>query len=390
MGLSDVNEWIYGCTRCGACKNVLNLSVPSCPAGERYQLESYFPSGRQFIVRGLFEGKLALEDDELRKRIEACTACLSCQQQCGVYHHEHIFEMVRASRTEAVTQGFLNPAYMGMVDNLKREDNVFGRPKAERDEWARDLGVKNAIQEKVDVLYHIGCMLSSDPELWEVPKSLFHIMQAAGVNVGIMGKEETCCGSRAYEIGYVGEFTKYAENCLEAFNSLGVEKVVTSCSDGYSTFKSLYPKVNIKMRFEVLHVVEYLDQLIKEGRIQFTKDVPMKVTYHDPCHLGRHLSPGVYDPPRSLLKSISGIELVEMDRNKENSWCCGAGGGVKEANPDLALWTAHERLKEALATGAKALVTSCPWCERNFKDAIKAYGEEIEIYDIAEIARKAI
>jgi len=369
---------------------VLNLSVPSCPAGERYQLESYFPSGRQFIARGLFEGKLALEDDELRKRIEACTACLSCQQQCGVYHHEHIFEIVRASRTEAVTQGFLNPAYMGMVDNLKREDNVFGKPKAERDEWARGLKVKNAIQEKVDVLYHTGCMLSFDPELWEVPKSLIHLMRAAGVNVGIMGKEEACCGGRAYEIGYVGEFTKYAENCLEAFNSLGVKKVVTSCSDGYSTFKTLYPKVNIKMGFEVLHVVEYLDQLIKEGRIQFSKDIPMKVTYHDPCHLGRHLSPGVYDPPRSILKSIPGLELVEMDRNRENSWCCGAGGGVKEANPDLALWTAHEGLKEAMATGAKALVTSCPWCERNFKDAIKEFGEEMEIYDIAEIARKAI
>jgi Fe-S oxidoreductase len=224
MGLSDVNEWIYGCTRCGTCKNVINLFVPACPAGEKYQLESYFPSGRQFIVRGMFEGKLTLEDDELRKRIEACTACLSCQQQCAVYHHEHIFEMVRAFRTEAVTQGFINPAYIGMVDNLKKEDNVFGKPKAERGEWARGLKVKNAIQEKVDVLYHTGCMLSFDPELWEIPKSLIHLMRAAGVNVGIMGKEETCCGGRAYEIGYVGEFTKYAENCLEAFNGLGVKK----------------------------------------------------------------------------------------------------------------------------------------------------------------------
>jgi Fe-S oxidoreductase len=120
------------------------------------------------------------------------------------------------------------------------------------------------------------------------------------------------------------------------------------------------------------------------------KDVPMKVTYHDPCHLGRHLSPGVYEPPRSILKSLPGIELVEMDRNRENAWCCGAGSGVKEANSNLALWTANERLKEAKAAGAEALVTNCPWCERNFKDAIKEYGGEMEIYDIAEITRKAI
>ena len=117
----------------------------------------------------------------------------------------------------------------------------------------------------------------------------------------------------------------------------------------------------------------------------------MKVTYHDPCHLGRHLSDaGVYEPPRNILKSIPGIELVEMERIRENSWCCGAGASVSQVNPDFAMWTANERLKEAKATGATALVTSCPWCERNFKDAIKEYGQEIEIYDIAEIARKAI
>jgi len=390
MGLDDVNEWIYGCTRCGTCRNILNLFVPACPAGERFQLDSYFPSGIQLIARALFEEKLTLDDDDLRERIYACSGCLSCQQQCGVYHHEHIFEIVQAIRTEAVTQGFLNPAYMFMVDSLKKDDNVFGKPKIERGEWAREQEVKDASQEKVDVLYHAGCLLSFDPELWEVPRSAIRILQAADVDVGIMGKEETCCGGRAYEIGYLGEFTKYVEHCLETFNALGVSKVVTSCSDGYSTFKTLYPKVNIESRFEVLHMVEYLHQLIRDGRIQFTGEVPMKVTYHDPCHLGRHMSPGVYEPPRDILKSLPGIELVEMERNRENAWCCGAGSGVKQANPDLALWTAHERLKEAKATGAKALITSCPWCERNFKDAIKEYGEEIEVYDIAEVTRKAI
>ena len=390
MVLDDVKEWLYGCTQCGTCKDVINIFVPSCPAGERYQLESYFPSGKIYIARAASEGKLTLDDDEIRDRIYACTGCLSCEQQCAVYHHQHIFEIIQALRTEAVTQGLLNPAYMIMVDSLKKDDNVLGKPKAERGEWARDLGVKDASQEKTDVLYHVGCMLSLDPELWEVPRSAISIMKAAGVDAGIMGMEESCCGGHAYEIGYIGEFTKYAEHCLETFNTLGVSKVVTSCSDGYSTFKKLYPRVNIKPKFEVLHTVEYLDQLIKEGRLKFTRKVPMKVTYHDPCHLGRHVDPGVYEPPRDVLKSLPGIELIEMERNKENSWCCGAGGGVSQANPDFALWTANERLKEAKATGATALVTSCPWCERNFKDAIKEYGENIEIYDIAEITRKAI
>ncbi len=138
-------------------------------------------------------------------------------------------------------------------------------------------------------------------------------------------------------------------------------------------------------------MVEYLDRLIKDGRIKFTKKLPMKVTYHDPCHLGRHLGDdGVYEPPREVLNSIPGVELVEMERNRENAWCCGAGGGVSQANPELALWTANERLKEARATGATALVTACPWCERSFNDAVKEYGAEIEIYDIAEIACMAL
>jgi Fe-S oxidoreductase len=280
---------------------------------------------------------------------------------------------------------------MMMIDGLKKDDNVFGKPKAERGDWAKQLDIKDASQEKPDILYHAGCMLSFDPELWEIPQSAISLIKSAGTDVGIMGMEESCCGGRAYEIGYVGEFTKYSEHCTETFNSSGASTVVTSCSDGYSTFKNLYPRVNIDMKFDVLHMTEYLDRLIKDGKLKFTKEVPMKITYHDPCHLGRHLGDdGIYDPPRDVLKSIPGVELLEMERNRENAWCCGAGAGVSQANPELALWTANERLKEAKATGATALVTSCPWCVRNFRDAVREYKEDIEIYDIAEIARKAL
>jgi Fe-S oxidoreductase len=389
--LDDVKEFLYGCTHCGSCKDVQGIFTPSCPAGEMFQLESYYPSGQIFIARAVTEGITSLEDEDIRDRIYACTGCLSCEQQCGVYHRSHIFEIVQALRTEAVTQGYLNPAYMVMFDSLRREDNVFGKPKSERGDWAKGYEVKDASKETVDVLYHAGCMLSFEPELYEVSRSVIDIMKAAGVDVGIMGKEENCCGGRPYEIGYLGEFTKYAEHSIETFNSIGVSKVITSCSDGYAAFKNLYPQVDIKMKFEVLHVVEYLEQLIKEGKIKLSKEVPMKVTYHDPCHLGRHMGEaGVYDPPRDILNSVPGIELVEMERNRENSWCCGAGAGVSQYNPDYAMWTANERLKEALATGATALVTSCPWCEKNFKDASKEYGANIEVYDIAEIVRKAI
>jgi Fe-S oxidoreductase len=389
MSLDEVKEWLYGCTRCGTCKEILNTYDPSCPAGERYHLESFFPSGKLAIARAVSNDALTLEDDEVRERIYACTGCRSCEQVCGVYHHQHIFETILAVRTEAATLGLLNPGYMVMIDGLRKEDNVLGRPKAERGDWARDLKVKNSGTEKTDILYHAGCMLSFDPELWEIPRSAIRIMQAAGDNVGIMGKEESCCGGRAYETGYTGEFTKYSEHFLETGNALGVSKVVTSCSDGYSTFKTLYPKISVKMQFEILHFVEYLDRLIKDDKIKFRNQVSMRVTYHDPCHLGRHVSPGIFDPPRNIINHIPGLELVEMKRNRENAWCCGAGAGVKQANPDFALWTARERLKEAMDTGATALVTACPWCIRNFKDAAQQFRMDIEIFDIAEIAWKS-
>jgi Fe-S oxidoreductase len=389
-GLDEVKEWLYGCTHCGTCGDVLKIFTPACPAGEKYQLESYSAAGKMFIARGVYEGKLSLSDDDIRERIYACTGCLSCQQQCGVYHHEHIFEVVQALRTEAVSQGLFNPAYMLMYYGLRNDDNVFGKHRAERGDWSKGLKVKYGSRDKVEVLYHAGCLLSFEPELWGVPRSVMAIMGAAGVEVGIMGAEETCCGGRAYEMGYMGEFTKYAQHNIENANALGVSTIVTSCSDGYSTFRNLYPKVNIGMKFRVLHIVEYLDQLIKEGRISFTGSIPLRVTYHDPCHLGRHVSPGVYEPPRDVLKSIPGITLVEMERNRENAWCCGAGGGVKQADPEMALWTANERLKEARATGAEALVTSCPWCEMNFRDAIKEFGGGIAVYDVAELVHRAL
>jgi Fe-S oxidoreductase len=391
MALNDLKEWLYGCTHCNTCKDVLNIFSPACPAGEMYQLESYFPSGKMLIARGIASGALTLDDDDTRERIYACTGCLSCEQQCGVYHHQHIFEIVQALRSEAVTQGNLNPAYMVMVESLKKDDNVFGKPKAERGYWAEDVKIKLAAQEKSDVVYHVGCMLSFDSDLWEVPRRAVKLLKAAGVDVGIMGAEESCCGGRAYEIGYEGEFTKYAEHFIETFNTLGVREVVTSCSDGFGTFKKLYTKVKIDMKFEVRHMVEYLDELIKAQKLKFTRKVPLKVTYHDPCHLGRHLGEsGVYDAPRHILQTLPGIALLEMERCRENAWCCGAGAGVSQENPELALWTANERLKEAKSTGAEALVTSCPWCERNFKDAVKKYNQDIEIYDIAEIACKAL
>ena len=193
--------------------------------------------------------------------------------------------------------------------------------------------------------------------------------------------------------------------------------VVTPCADCYHAFKRLYPPLGSQV--EVLHTTEFIEGLIRDKKIKLNKAIPMTVTYHDPCHLGRQGEPyvpwegkekkiqnqiiiyepgkprynganGIYDPPRNILKSIPGIELVEMERIREYAWCCGYGGGVKEAYPDFSHWTATERIEEAKSTGAEAIISACSGCERNFLDAVSNTGVKMKVFDVMDLVQKAI
>jgi Fe-S oxidoreductase len=348
-----------------------------------------------------------------------CQMCGGCDVSCKANRDLEPIQILSELRAKFVEDGQLLPSHMPVIQGLKKEDNMMQRPKAERGKWAEGLAVKDLTKEKAEVVYHAGCRLSFDEQLWPLARGAVTLLKEAGVDVGIMGKDEACCGLRAYEMGYQGELTKYAEHNLEAWNVAGVKTVVTSCADGYQGFKVMYDKIGKKTPMEVLHITEFLDRLIREGKIKLTRKVPMIVTYHDPCHLGRLAEPwihwegvekkvmgqliiheppkqfrrgayGVYDPPRDILRSIPGLELVEMKRIREYAWCCGAGGGVTDTYPDFALWAAEERIKEAEAIGVEAIVTACPWCERSFLDAVKERNKKIKVYDIVEIVQQAI
>lgn len=283
------------------------------------------------------------------------------------------------------------PEHVSMIDGLKKEDNVFGKPKAERGKWAEGLDLKDINKEKADVVFHAGCRLAYDEDLWPVVKGAVTILKNVSVDVGIAGGEEACCGGRAYEIGYKGELEKYAEDVGRRVKASGASKLVTCCSNCYHTFKRIYPLIGQGLGVEVQHIAEYVDQLIKEGKIVLTEKVPMRVTYHDPCHMGRKMFPEfLYDVPRSILNEIPGLELIEMERIKDCAWCCGAGGGVLEAYSDLNEWTAKERIVEAMGTGAESIASACPWCERNFKDAIEKMGIDMKVYDVVELVGKAM
>jgi Fe-S oxidoreductase len=239
-------------------------------------------------------------------------------------------------------------------------------------------------------------------------------MQKAGLDVGI-NPRESCCGGRAYQIGFREESMKQLKQNMATMKKAGVKMLVTACAECYHTFKVLGDKFGLRNGLEVLHTSELFSRLIKEGKLKPKKKMDITVTYHDPCHLGRLGEPhipwqgkqipghirlfdpprefkrgtyGVYGPPRELLKSIPGLKLQEMERTREFAWCCGAGGGVAEFNPQFAAWTARERIREAEATGAETLVTACPGCEIALHQA--AEGTSLKVLDITEMLDAAV
>ncbi len=423
MALEDYMAEMERCSQCSYCRWIPLDQIKSwrfakgCPSVGYNHFQSYTARGRYAVALSLLKGKSGYTD-RILDIVYKCQACGSCDVACKVcrYNLEPL-QTILELRARLVEDGQSLPQHMAVMDHLRKEGNTMLWPKAERGKWAEGLDVKNLRTEKAEVLFHAGCRFSYDEPFHKTTRAALNLLKNAGVDVGIMGKEETCCGTRAYMMGYRKEFTTGAETHIEAWTRAGVKTVITSCADCYHGFKRLYPKLG--STFGVLHTVEFIDRLIKEGKLRFSKTIPMTVTYHDPCHLGRQGEPyipwegvekklrnqiivyeprkpryngawGIYDPPRDVLRSIPGIELVEMERIKEYAWCCGAAGGVREAYPDFANWTATERIEEARSVGAEAIVSACPWCERSFIDAVSTMGDGMKVFDVAELVRQAM
>jgi Fe-S oxidoreductase len=423
MALEDFAAEMDRCSQCSYCKWIPFDHVKSwrfaknCPSISYHNFNSYSARGRYAVARSLIKGQSGYSET-VRDIVFTCMTCGSCDVSCKIcrYNLEPL-DMVRELKFRLVQDGQGLDAHKAVIESLNKEQNTMLQPRAGRGEWADGLDVPRLFSEEAEVLFHAGCRFSYDKDLQATARAAALLLKDAGVDVGIMGEREICCGGRVYSMGYRDAFTHLAQANMQAWAKAGVKTVVTSCADGYHAFKRLYPQLGSQV--EVLHTLEFIARLIKEGKIAFRSEIPMTVTYHDPCHLGRQGEPyvpwdgvekkikgqiviyepkrpryngawGVYDPPREILRSIPGVELVEMERIREYSWCCGAGGGVREAYPEFSTWTAGERITEAKATGAKALVSACPWCERNFLDAVSTLGEPMQVYDVVDLVHKAM
>jgi Fe-S oxidoreductase len=357
------------CYQCGLCDTV-------CP----WNRVATF-SMRKLVREAAFG---LSETDEIWR----CTTCGKCPQRCP--RDVKIIEVMVSLRRMATEYGLFPPSVRpvrAVAVGLSDQGNPLGEERNTRGDWAEGLSVRT-FKEGMEVLYFPGCYPCYDPRLKKVATATANILNKAGVDFGILGAKENCCGESIRKTGNEQLFKRLARENIKTFIENGVKKILVSSPHCYHTFRNEYP--DFMVNFEVIHTSQYLYQLINEGRLKPTREYGKKVTYHDPCYLGRHN--GIFDEPREVLKKIPALELYEMAESREDSLCCGMGGGRIWFETPKSERFSILRLEQAIGLGAEVLATSCPYCISQFEDSrlMLTNSEVIQIKDITEILQEVV
>lgn len=358
------------CFQCGVCSGTCPWSLVT-----------------SFLVRKLIHqaqlGLVDFEDEEVWR----CVGCRLCVQRCprGV----QVTDIMRAIRRVImeVGAGIVPHSLRVTVKNVSGVGNPLGEPQERRTDWAKDLGVKT-FTKGTEILYFPCCYQVYDPSAKRVARAAVNILKKAGVDFGILDGNEVCCGESMRKAGAESLFQDLARTNIGVFTAAGVKKIVVTSPHCYHTFKDEYPELG--GNFEVVHFVQYLAELVKDGRLKFTKELNKKVTYHDNCCLGRYA--GIYDEPRWVLESIPGLEQVEMRDTRQYALCCGGCAGRLWMETKKGERFSDLRIEQALETGASVLVVTCPYCMLNFEDSVltTVKGDILQVKDILELVQEAI
>jgi len=391
--LSKLERMILQCISCGDCREATDFSSDPpkwgvCVARDHTSgFEPFFGRGKMQIIRSLWQGKLELSKD-MAEVIYQCPTCNACSEAC--FYDIDNASFYEALRAELVDAGYAldghNEMNQAMIDLL----NPYKRDRKQKNDWLQklDFKIKDASSEKADVLYFVGCTTALTPQIQTVAINTAKVLKKLGVDFSVFGENEVCCGSVAMRTGDRKAFNYVSDKNLDLFQKSGIKTIITSCAGCYRTLKLDYADLLKESDINVIHTIELIRKIIKEKNIQL-KNLGINATYHDPCHTGRNSGDTpLYEEPRELLKKMA--NLVEMATIKENAKCCGAGGGVKKAFPELALEIAKSRVQEAEETGAENLVSICPFCFRNIDDAIKALNSNIKMVDLLELIDQAL
>jgi len=359
------------CFQCGLCDVV-------CPWNRVRQF-----SMRKIIREATF-GLTEIEGEDIWR----CTTCGRCPDRCprGVKQIELGVSLRRVATEYEVFPASVRSARTARA-SLISEGNPLQGERVKRADWAKDLSVKT-YKEGMEVLYFVGCYLSYDPRMKKVAAATVNILNKAGVSFGILGDKENCCGESIRKTGSEKVFKSLAKDNIKTFIDSGVKKIIVSSPHCYHTFKNEYPEFMVQ--FEVVHISQYICELMQEGRFELSGEYAKKVTYHDPCYMGRHND--IYEEPRDVLKMVPELKLVEMVDSRKESLCCGGGGGRIWMDTPKEERFSDLRLEQAKEIEAEVLVTACPYCITNFEESRLnlEYEDVLEIKDIVEIVNEVI
>jgi Fe-S oxidoreductase len=323
--------------------------------------------------------------ESIAKALYSCSTCNNCVQSCKFPFNKDIVNIILGAREEMVENGLVLPKIARFFKGIELYGNPYRELRENRGKWAEGTGIQS--YDGQEFLLYVGCVGSFDETGQKSARALGEVLLKAGISFGILGAEEECDGNETCLLGERRIFEMLVEKNLSLFDRLGVKKIITLSPHSYNAFKNYYPD-----KFEVFHYTQILGDLISKGRLNLTGELSAKVTYHDPCFLGRHNSE--YEAPRQVLHALPGVELIEMERNRENSFCCGGGSGNfytdffggGENSP------ARIRVREAVETGASILAIACPVCAIMLDEAVKGEGLEdsIAVKDISELINSNI
>jgi heterodisulfide reductase subunit D len=375
MELEILSEEFDQCIKCGLC-------LASCPVCKELLLEKYSPRGKIQLARYYSQGDLDLSD-HYREIFAKCLLCGACSVTCpsGVDLRKVFFRM----REQIVNKKGLHPTMERVVQSLLENHNISDLDNLDRGEWRdflEDLPDHMYGKEKAEAVYFVGCVASFFPSVQTIPEKLVQIFDAAQVDFAILGGEEWCCGFPLIGAGVPDKMQELMRHNLEKVQSLGAKRVIFSCPSCYATWKEFYDS-----DVTLFHSTQFLERLLTDGAIAL-KEMKTTVTYHDPCDLGRNS--GEYDAPRNILKSIPGLTFVELEKNSAQSVCCGGGGNLEMADPNLSGTVAQKKIEQIQKTGAKTVVTSCQQCVRTIKSKARTQKINLNVLDIAELVIQAI
>ncbi len=384
------------CTNCGRCQDSCPAYMSGKPLNPKQVIQALkaslverapvlLKSKSQAGAANPGDNGRALIGDVLTEdEIWACTTCYACQEACPVWV-EHIDKII-GMRRDLVLEVASLPE---MAEKALRSIEDIGHPwrgtSLSREDWAEGRGIKvladDGDSRDVDILFWVGCTEALVDRGVRIAQAVARLLQLAGIRFGILGFEESCCGEPARRLGNEYLFQLQARKNIELLGSYGIKKIVTACPHCYNTIKNEYPQFGGD--FEVFHHTEFIAGLFEEGRLKAVNDIRSVVTYHDPCYLGRHND--IYQPPRRILTGMPGVTLVEMERNREGSFCCGGGGGHLWLERGAGRQINEIRLEQAMNTKADIIATACPWCVEMLEDGVRSTNESLTVVDIAEL-----